>query len=289
MRMILRPHRFPTVGQCIYCRSKENLTDEHIIARSLAGTFIFDAASCSTCSKVTREIERYCGIIFGPLRVALKFPFNNPPPDVEVTLEFPDRTETRLIPVSRCPAIPVFMPIFPTAGILLGREPRDEIEGIQYKVVQALPADQEERLARFKAEGAKKIEVAPRFGLNPYMRLFAKIAHGFAVAEYGLNSFQPLLPDYILDRDTRLSHIVGSTDLVIQPLPDDSEGNTRSHSFNVGILTHNGAHYVVVNVQLFRTLGFPVYQVVAGIASPELVRKYVGNPKFKAVDTQIGC
>src|SRR5688572_13644979 len=46
------------VGECIYCSSTENLTDEHAIPFALQGNRILRDASCISCNKVTTRFER---------------------------------------------------------------------------------------------------------------------------------------------------------------------------------------------------------------------------------------
>lgn len=62
-----------TVGQCIYCGSREELTDEHIIPFGLGGRWVLGKASCPSCSRTTAGFEQEVlrGML-GGLRAALK-------------------------------------------------------------------------------------------------------------------------------------------------------------------------------------------------------------------------
>jgi hypothetical protein len=67
-------HTFAPVGECIYCGSKDKLTNEHIIAYSLNGTEVLPLASCRKCAAITSQLER----IFArgpawPMRAAFGF------------------------------------------------------------------------------------------------------------------------------------------------------------------------------------------------------------------------
>jgi hypothetical protein len=42
-----------------------------------------------------------------------------------------------------------------------------------------------------------------------FARMLAKIAHTYAIAEYGMNSFKPLLTEIILGKDDRLPFLIG--------------------------------------------------------------------------------
>ena len=49
---------YPVYGECIYCGSKEHLTDEHIIPFGLSGTLVLPKSSCQDCNKITSRFER---------------------------------------------------------------------------------------------------------------------------------------------------------------------------------------------------------------------------------------
>ena len=49
--------RFGPIGRCIYCGATGDLTREHIIPRSIGGTWVLSKASCSDCAAVTRDFE----------------------------------------------------------------------------------------------------------------------------------------------------------------------------------------------------------------------------------------
>jgi hypothetical protein len=57
--------RFPEVGLCIYCGTKELPTgqafsDEHIFPEGIGGDLELPLASCPTCATVTSQLEREC-------------------------------------------------------------------------------------------------------------------------------------------------------------------------------------------------------------------------------------
>lgn len=269
---------FPGIGRCIYCPATDDLSDEHIIPFSLAGRHIFKDASCGSCRNITTKFEQLCARnIYGPLRYTQKYPTRRKrerPTHLEVQIEFEGRKERRMVPVDDYPASPVVSPIFPIAGIRIGgRSPQDEqneIDNIHYMVVMPVLPDQNDRLQRLRKNGSTAFAIEVRFGLNPFTRLLAKIAHGFAVALYGIDSFRPLLPDYILDRNLHLLHVIGGTSTEIPLLQPDIDFRYAIH---VGFRKIDGKHYVSVLVQLFRYLHLPVYEVIAGEASQGLVQR----------------
>jgi hypothetical protein len=275
---------FPSVGRCIYCGSLDDLSREHIIPYSLAGDYILPDASCPRCREVTRQEELWAARgMFGPIRLAHRFPTRHKherPTHMAVEIESSGRSERIEVPIDQAPTTPIPIPLLPPPGIVVGREPSIEVPGIAYRFVFPFPGDHAERLQRLKQEGRTAVHMQIRFGLNNFMCLLAKIGHGFAVAAHGLEGFSPLLPDYILDKDRRLSHVVGSTTASIILPPVGTPGldvETASHAWTVGIRSVGGKHYVAVLIQLFRYLNFPVYEVIAGEASPGLVREVLGT------------
>ncbi len=142
-----------------------------------------------------------------------------------VKIECNGVTEERMVPIAEYPGAPLFAPIFPRPGILVGRPPSEEIPDIKYQVLTPAPLDHEERLKKLRGDGPTRAHVEVLWNLNPVMCLLAKIGHGFAMVAHA-DSFTSVLPDYILDRDRRLLHVIGSTEQV--PVRCDfSEGGTR--------------------------------------------------------------
>lgn len=272
---------FQSIGRCIYCGATEELSDEHIIPYSLVGDYVFKKASCSACARITSREELWAARgVFGRLREAHKFPTRKRKDKiknagVKVTIVTGDKTTEVTVPSDQAPTSPLFAPIFPPAGILVDRLPTLEIPGISYLIILPHPADHDERLKGFKANGPTTVSISGNWGLNNFMCLLAKIGHGFAVAGYGADSFTPFLPDYILDRDRRLGHVIGGTnEAIVAPLPGIGLDLEQSvHAWCLGIRSVNNKHYVSVQVQLFRYLGYPVYEVIAGEATEQLLAR----------------
>jgi hypothetical protein len=179
--------------------------------------------------------------------------------------------EERMVPISEYPGGPLFAPIFPRPGILVGRAPSEKIPDIQYQVLMPSTPDHDERLKKLHGDGPTQVHVDVLWNLNPFMCLLAKIGHGFAMVAHA-DQFEPILPDYILDRDRRLSHVIGSTEQVIEPLPRESERGA-GHAFRVGIRAIGQRRYITVILQLFRYLGLPHYEIVAGPIPQECTRE----------------
>ena len=67
------------VGRCIYCGSRENLSTEHIVPRSLGGDHVLLEASCPSCRDATSRFERIVsGQDFLLFRTVLELPTYHP-------------------------------------------------------------------------------------------------------------------------------------------------------------------------------------------------------------------
>ena len=102
-----------------------------------------------------------------------------------------------------------------------------------------------------------------------FSRLLAKIAHCYAVAEYGLNNFEPLLPDLILGKPSPLGHLVG--DGFLEEPPEDF-----LHQIKLITMRVFEAYFLVAEIRLFANLGAPRYRVAVGrfdASSPLLAKQ----------------
>jgi hypothetical protein len=95
-----------------------------------------------------------------------------------------------------------------------------------------------------------------------WLRILAKIAHGYAVAELGSDGFLPMLPDLILGRDLSLcTHLVGQYSEA-WPIPEPPP----VAMIDMRRAEVNGLAYVAVILRLLAELGpeTPAYAVIAG-------------------------
>lgn len=150
---------------------------------------------------------------------------------------------------------------------------------MQYKQVIPPVADLDARLRKLVPAGHGKVRLETNLviGDTRFLRLLAKIAHGFCVADFGLDTFKPILPNYILGKDKNLSFVVGT-----------AAGNIPSathegHTVVPAIRHVPGKHYAMAFVQLFKELEFPTYEVIAGEASPELVHNLLAHDPSRIV------
>lgn len=244
------------VGRCIYCRNQAaNLQREHIIPFGLGGTLILPEASCAECAKKTAAVEGFClQTMFIDARLHLDMPSRRhrrnraPPPALRAGHVGADREVSRWEELTKEKhPFALFTLDFSPAGILSGRPVL-----IPPKIVASiLPSPQfNERMARLPVNAS----VGSRLDHRPFGRMLAKIAHAFAVAQYGLDGFEPLLPSIILGNATNTFYYVGG---VTETEPRDIESLHTLES-------RKTQRFVLAYVRLFEIMGAPAYDIVVG-------------------------
>lgn len=242
--------KYPPVGRCIYCSDPAPVTgDEHIVPLSLGGRWILPDSSCDACARIINTgFERHVAQeIFGDIRVSLG-------------LSSRRNTWRRTISVSDS-----------ATGAAIGDIPTEQLDLLAPFLVLPMPAalfgDRGHsgppdwtltpiQLRARKSGGPGRVRF-PDSKLNvlAFLRLLAKIGHGYAVAHDGYGSFIPFLKDAILTGDQpTLYHHIGTGDHVPSP-----EGVLH----RVDICdSQDGA--LIVAIRLFASLGAPTYYVVVG-------------------------
>lgn len=255
--------RYGPVGKCIYCgATNRKLSDEHVIPYSLKGLVTLTQSSCLACAAVTGRIEGYIGrTLWGNVRMRHGFPTRRPQ-DRPVTAPVTTITlgaETELqLPVTDYPAVAPFLWL-PRASALTG------FEGPQFQM-RMFVADS----AALKS--GTNVKVGFKMDFPQYLSFLAKIAHGFATLNLGIDGFDPVLPQLILNGSERPLEFVGGS-LEVQP-PDNSADTL--HMAGVRLAHESTGDWVVVHLRLFCTLGqrsqegllgTPIYEIVAGRAN----------------------
>jgi hypothetical protein len=258
---------FKPVGFCIYCGSKENLSEEHIIPFGLGGNLILPASSCGKCADVTgRQVEgailnAYWGT-HGVLRLRMDLPTRSPKkrPKDRVLKMTNQKGEARTVKV-RADEVPLtFLGMtteYHRPGILYGAQPTDRFKGTVWLKYN------DEELRKY-AKSGENVEGLGKFNPFTYGRMICKIAHALAVAEYGAESFVPFLPDIILGKSPHLTHYL-SAQVSAEP---DTQG---LHNVHIGWLESAIPAYLVAYVRLFCNYGTPDYMVVVGQRRPDVV------------------
>lgn len=253
---------YAPVWSCIYCSdgivkeaTKRKLGKEHIIPFGLGGTQILPRSSCKNCARVTGKVEETCQhMMLGATRIRLNLPTRNPgerPSELTMVWQTRDgQLEETRVSASEFPLVIPGLKL-PPPGILTGTPPHGKIAG---EFWAAFPNDEVRKSLK---DGGPGLRIAT-FNNHVFCQMLAKIAHSFAVAEWGQLSFKPLLLDLILGRSQTADYWVGGN--MSSTTPDPS-GLHRIHATRERI---DGIEYVIVYLTLFCMFGAPEYRIVVG-------------------------
>jgi hypothetical protein len=277
------PKVYPPVGRCVFCvsdGSPDGLSTEHIVAYGLTGSGLLPKASCASCRDITGQIEQTClRVNFIDYRVHGKLATRRPkerPTVLPVRLTIDGKIHTQHVPVDQHPAL-LYMPVLPKPGIFSGIGPSSELR-VSTMFCAYDPNDVKTKLERISPNA--KLAQETQFHLQDFIRMLAKIAHCYAVAELGLDSLNALLPPLILGHDLTLSqYLVGGTDLQI-PAPqfgakERNAGLYTLHQLHLGIRPlfldgkPVGRGLVTATIRLFAIHNTPLYEVVVGELNPK--------------------
>lgn len=260
--MSVPPTSYRPVNVCIYCGAPDELTDEHIIPFGLGGHFVLPKSSCKRCATETSKVElavlrRMMGLTRARLgikgRRAKAKPSTRP---LGLGKDESGRYVSRgsvEIPVSDLPLVFVGM-VLRAPTILSGQPASEAVNGTPWYQVNAADAK------KFMPNDKDGMDIG-EFHAGFFCRMIAKIAHSFVVAERGLESFTPLLPDLILGRSNTACHWIGGPPVPLPPA--DPKGGHKVELIHID--TPKGIRYVGANVRLFAQFGAPEYAAVVGI------------------------
>jgi hypothetical protein len=133
-------------------------------------------------------------------------------------------------------------------GILCGRPPQQRV-GVKFVTLHG--PDFQKKFSALGRGGGIERDIDSR----ALARMLAKIAHSFAVATYGLDTFTPFLPEIILDKSDNHQFYIGGSSVEFLPK------HNAITSISAGVL-HDGL--IIVHIRLFVSLGGPAYRVVVG-------------------------
>jgi hypothetical protein len=256
------PIKYKPVGKCIYCgRNSLQLSDEHIIAEAIGGNVILPKASCHRCSKITTKLEGHCfrGTL-GAFRVQTKSPSKRTkqrPSSYKLTVQDENGSFSQLdIPIESYPAF-LMLPKFNSMPKILSGEHIDP----------AITCDAWAHVTKPNPViGTYKTIVSGPFNANRWLRMLAKIAHSYAIAELGLSAFKPLLPKLILGHKSATLELFGCIGDTIPPAEDIGKGIThhRIHLISAKKSDNSEVEYLVADLRLFANYGSPQYHIVVG-------------------------
>lgn len=257
-------HTFPPLGECIYCGSKEQLQDEHIIAYSLNGNAILPKASCRKHADITSQFEGdFARGPALPMRALFGFKSHHGrktyPASFQLRMKIDGNWRSVDLPLPEFPVI-LQLPVFAFPPSFLTGQ-RDIPANSERTILICLRENKSPREIlhevgrRFHAE---EIEV-PRVDHKVFARLIAKSAYCLAVAQFGIAGIKQkyVLPGILGEADD-LGTWIGSSE---QPLA----GEEAQHITQVKTYYKpGGEEIIVVLLKLFGTLPAPGYLVVVG-------------------------
>lgn len=253
--------QYEPVGHCIYCGASDRgevLGKEHIVAYALGGNIVLPKSSCRTCENSTSKLElKVCRQMLSVHRTKSGIQTRRPkerPTDFQLDTFKDGNMSTLDIPFEDYP-IDIFMPSFGLPGLLVGDAERKHWEGAELKV---------HAKRKYEIEGADRIRTKITIPGGEFGRMLAKIAHAFAVAELGLDSFLPYLCEFIRDGKGYAASLVGG----LGSRPTSNSPNSEAcHELELRVIRNHGRILLIARIQLFAHLGMPIHQVVVGEVS----------------------
>jgi hypothetical protein len=263
--------KFPPVGRCIYAREGEEhtgpFTDEHIIPFGLlpkGGDWFLPKSSCLACNAITKKFEDTClratmGVFRAKLELKTRRKKKRAEPQKVVFIRPDGSTYIKHMGHVELPHFCIGFD-WATPGIL-----RDQPSGsrdFDGKVIVRYPQGELEKF------------IADQYGLRlgsanmlDFARMLAKIGHSYAFAKCGIDTFKPMLLDFILGRTENASYLVGGDGS--GPPPD--QPHSLHDIFPVACRVEpSGAEYLLIAIRLFAFIGMPRYHVVVGKKLKEL-------------------
>ena len=209
---------------------------------------LFHGASCKSCEIVTGRFEEEClRNNFSVYRSIAKFPSTRSP------LQGP-----RIL----C------LPLLPRPGILVGRAMANDLLCERMMIWSGFAPFHE-----------PFTESHLTFHIPAFIRTLAKIAHGYAVGELGIDGFHHMLPTVILKDFSKVyQYLVGISDRVFTPPngnePSDNQSDPlhptyTAHETYLKLLRREADFLAIVGVRLFAAHGTPFYECVAGPLTAE--------------------
>ncbi len=260
------PKLYQSVGECIYCGLKEQLTDEHIIPFSAGGCWVLPRSSCKKCASITGAFEgEFSRTILGPLRMLHNMPTRRKkdrPRHLPLKVKYPTSTDWEVAYVDRdiCPFL-VILPLYSLPKTITGLEMEwsDSATKTMWVRGGGFWPDRDAHL-QWLCDALKAMEVMPTGTVHtePFCLTLAKIAHAFAVAELGMAQFTPFLTQMICAKD--LSH---SADFIGGGKGDEPPGN-ELHEIAFDETICADPSIIVVRLRLFSILGTPTYHIAVG-------------------------
>lgn len=264
----------PRPRRCIYRWPKANppgpFGREHIIARNLGGKLVLRNASCRACEGlINREIETpVLSQTWVSPRAHLGLPSSKPKTTSRIG-RWTDNGEElpsnfaglsfrfEEVPLPDRAFVIMLLDLLPP-GILEGRAPTEKFPATGMAIHASGPWAE--------PNPGERVGIFEPFDPVVLGRFLAKVAHGAAVASFGLDGFEPFLPDLIKGNAAEISHHVGGS---------GKRGRRRPALHRVALGTRCGL--LLADIQLFAKFGLPPYQVVVGRLAGDLAKWHMSS------------
>jgi hypothetical protein len=224
-------------------------------------------SSCTVCAGKISAVERTClRTMFGPLRMYYELPTRRPkerPKTLSLKVKVTADADWSFVEVER-DKYP-FLILFPFLELPdeLARVTRAGDRDAKVKTLWIRGASFRDGITAHienlaAALGVSEIMPTATVIAPDFFRLLAKIAHGFAIAELGMEAFDPFLIPMIRDADTSNS---------VQYVGGMPKEEPPQHDLHVlSLITWEGPlrDIVTIKVRLLAILGTPTYFVAVG-------------------------
>lgn len=244
---------FETKGRCIYCGvASDNLSDEHIVPKSLGGQHIIREASCSRCAGITSKFElKVARYLWGDARIAFDAPSRR---KKDRPTHFKVTNEDIEIPVQEYPAGFVFYKMGKSGFMRDLVETEDVSSGWQLVMI-----DDDARRENYFNKHGKYPPLKFRNFPQEFGRIIAKIGYCQILTTFHPTEFLHICLPYILGDKANVSFVVGGGEEV-EPVP--------GVGYSLGtecIITRNlDRMLLIAKVRLYANIHSPEYSVVVG-------------------------
>lgn len=290
---------YEPVGKCVYCGKKKNLSDEHIIPFCLNGKLILPKASCPVCADITSAFEGKVAQMLASFRQTENIKTRRPKKRKKtVLLKGDDNLPLEMPNPYMWSQLPTFQ--FELPGIYSPNSDNSkQWENAIFGIITKQPSI--EKMAHWGKFKTKNFTYqTPKFDINNYTLLLAKIGHCLCVSKYGVDNFDHFLPPFILGEQNilatkslditnafksffrrilfqqsiislNLSYFVGSFKEILPPNALEHE-----YSFNFQESDIPKIDYLLyTEIRLFPFAGGPTAIVVVGKASKDQYKKCI--------------
>jgi len=270
-----RNRSFPSFGQCIYCDAPETqtkLTNEHIVPLSLGGTSMLLQASCTSCAKITSQLELHLARnIFGHHRIHANVATRNRkrrPSVLPATIKIGENPAQDMeFSIEDHPYF-TFLPVWKTPGMLTAASPTANFATEELHRFDFVPAHFGKLISLADTE-TLSFQSPIKLNEDQFSRALAKIAYCTAVSRYGLNGFErTTIVDFILGKYPFAQYLVGGTTNDVAP----PMAKNIDHVIALMETSVFEKNTIIAVVRLFAntgtgTHGMPAYTVVIGARS----------------------